>query len=58
MKIGNGNHYWIINDNEFDISRDSIQTAVIDIEDNRKLKFDPERSALIVIDMQNFFCSP
>jgi nicotinamidase-related amidase len=58
MKIGNSNHYWIINDNEFDISRGSIQTAVIDIEDNRKLKFDPDRSALIVIDMQNFFCSP
>jgi nicotinamidase-related amidase len=58
MKVGNSNNYWIINDNEFDISRGSVQTAVIDIEENRKLRFDPGRSALIVIDMQNFFCSP
>jgi nicotinamidase-related amidase len=58
MKVGNSNNYWIINDNEFDISRGSLETVEIDIEENGKLKFDPDRSALIIIDMQNFFGSP
>jgi nicotinamidase-related amidase len=57
MRVGNKNNYWIIDNQTFDISRGVAQTAEIDIEGNGRLKFDPDRSALIVIDMQNFFCS-
>ena len=58
MKVGNKNNYWVINEKEIDISRDSSNPVSIKIEDPKKLKFDPSRAALIIIDMQNFFCSP
>jgi nicotinamidase-related amidase len=57
MRYGNGENYWIVEGNHFDISRGSAVTATIEIEDQETLKFDPKRSALIIIDMQNFFCS-
>jgi nicotinamidase-related amidase len=57
MRYGNGNNYWIVEGNHFDISRGSAVTATIEIEENEILKFDPERSAFIIIDMQNYFCS-
>jgi nicotinamidase-related amidase len=58
MKYGNGTNYWIVEGDHFDISRSSAKKAIINMEENRTLQFDPERSAFIIIDMQNYFCSP
>ncbi|WP_274649078.1 cysteine hydrolase family protein [Paenibacillus humicola] len=58
MKYGNGSNYWIVEGDHFDVSRGSANAVTIPMEENRTLRFDPERSALIVIDMQNYFCSP
>jgi isochorismate hydrolase len=58
MKYGNRTNYWIVEGDHFDISRGSAKTTAINMEDNRTLQFDPERSAFIIIDMQNYFCSP
>ncbi|NHN34073.1 cysteine hydrolase family protein [Paenibacillus agricola] len=57
MRYGNGENYWIVEGNHFDISRGTAEAATMEIEGNETLKFDPKRSALIIIDMQNFFCS-
>jgi nicotinamidase-related amidase len=57
MRYGNRENYWIVEGDHFDISRGSVNTATIQIEENQTLEFDPARSALIIIDMQNFFCS-
>jgi nicotinamidase-related amidase len=58
MRYGNRTNYWIVDDDHFDISRGSAKTTTISIEENRTLQFDPQRSAFIIIDMQNYFCSP
>jgi nicotinamidase-related amidase len=58
MRFGNRVNYWIVEGDHFDISRGSANTATINMEESRTLQFDPERSAFIIIDMQNYFCSP
>jgi nicotinamidase-related amidase len=58
MKYGNRANYWIVEGDHFDISRGSSKTSTIIMEENRILQFDPDRSAFIIIDMQNYFCSP
>jgi nicotinamidase-related amidase len=58
MRYGNRVNYWIVEGDHFDISRGSATTTTINMEENRTLQFDPERSAFIIIDMQNYFCSP
>ncbi|MEK3724737.1 cysteine hydrolase family protein [Paenibacillus sp. FSL H8-0034] len=58
MRFGNRVNYWIVEGDDFDISRGAAQAVTMDLNENRTLKFDPERSALILIDMQNYFCSP
>lgn len=58
MRFGNRINYWIVEDNHFDVSRGSVKPATMTLEDNQTLTFDPERSAFIIIDMQNYFCSP
>jgi nicotinamidase-related amidase len=58
MRYGNRENYWIVEGDHFDISRGSARTATINMEENRSLQFDPSRSAFIIIDMQNYFCSP
>lgn len=58
MRYGNRENYWIVSGDHFNISRGSINTATIQIEENQTLEFDPARSAMIIIDMQNYFCSP
>jgi nicotinamidase-related amidase len=58
MKIGNSNNYWVVKGNRFDISRGAPRTAEMEVEDGDALIFDPARSALVIVDMQNFFSSP
>ncbi|WP_274649079.1 cysteine hydrolase family protein [Paenibacillus humicola] len=59
MKYGNGANYWLVEGSHADISRGAMSTATIELDEQRgTLEFDPARSALIIIDMQNFFCSP
>lgn len=57
MRYGNGENYWLVEGSHFDISRGSATSATIGIEAEETLQFDPKRSALVIIDMQNFFCS-
>lgn len=58
MRYGNGENYWIVEGSNYDISRGSKASAAMPLDDDQKtLTFDPARSALLVIDMQNFFCS-
>ncbi|MFC6333695.1 cysteine hydrolase family protein [Paenibacillus septentrionalis] len=60
MRFGNRANYWIVEDGHFDVSRGAEQTATIELEGEEKqtLSFDPKRSAFVVVDMQNYFCSP
>jgi nicotinamidase-related amidase len=58
MRFGNRVNYWIVEDGHFDVSRGAAKTVTIDMEDSQKLTFDPDRSAFVIIDMQNYFCSP
>ncbi|MFC5650358.1 cysteine hydrolase family protein [Paenibacillus solisilvae] len=58
MKFGNGSNYWIVEGDDFDVSRGAAKAVTIEMNENRTLKFDPDRSAFIIIDMQNYFCSP
>jgi hypothetical protein len=58
MRFGNRVNYWIVEGDDFDISRGAAKAVTIEMNENRTLKFDPESSALIKIDMQNYFCSP
>lgn len=58
MRYGNRMNYWIVDGDHFDISRGAAKTTTINMEESRTLQFDPERSAFIIIDMQNYFCSP
>jgi len=58
MKFGNRTNYWIVEGDHFDISRGAAETVTIPMNEDRTLQFDPKRSAFIIIDMQNYFCSP
>lgn len=57
MRFGNSLNYWDVDNGFMDLSRGSLSSRTIDLEDNRRLRFNPERSAIVVIDMQNFFGS-
>ncbi|WP_026691804.1 cysteine hydrolase family protein [Peribacillus kribbensis] len=58
MKVGNKHNYWLVKEDVIDISRGSKSSVTISVEDNKQLTLDPSRAAFIIIDMQNFFCSP
>jgi nicotinamidase-related amidase len=57
MHFGSHVNYWDVDNGLIDVSRGSTSSLTINLEDNRQLRFDPHRSAIIVIDMQNFFGS-
>ena len=54
IKFGNENNYWLQLDDRMDISRGARQTVTCNTT-TLPLTFDPRRSALTIIDMQNFF---
>jgi nicotinamidase-related amidase len=56
IRFGNEVNYWIQTDKEMDISRGTKQTYTCETT-TFSLTFDPKRSALVIIDMQNFFLS-
>jgi nicotinamidase-related amidase len=58
MRYGSKANYWNVEGDHFDISRGAANSTTISMEESRTLQFDPERSAFIIIDMQNYFCSP
>ena len=57
MRFGNNLNYWDVDGNFMDLSRGSESRRTIALEENRQLWFNPQRSAIVVIDMQNFFGS-
>lgn len=56
IRYGNDVNYWIQTDNQMDISR-GAETAYTCETSTFSLTFDPKRSAMVIIDMQNFFLS-
>lgn len=56
IRFGNSTNYWIQCNDTFDISRGAKKKYLIRSTEY-KLAFDPERTALIITDMQNFFLS-
>lgn len=56
IRCGNEVNYWIETDSGIDISRGAQKTQTCGTSKLR-LTFNPQRSALVIIDMQNFFCS-
>ncbi len=57
MHFGNNLNYWVVDNDLIDVSRGSASSLTIHLENNRRMRFNPQRSAIIVIDMQNFFGS-
>lgn len=58
MKFGHGTNYWIVEGDHFDISRGAAAAPTMALNDGRTLQFDPAKSAFVIVDMQNYFCSP
>ena len=58
-RIGNGINYWTFEQatNTYDISRGRLNSKALDTT-KFKVRFAPDTSALLIIDMQNFFLSP
>jgi nicotinamidase-related amidase len=56
IQFGNSTNYWIQSNDIFDISRGAKKKYLMKSMDYR-LAFDPERTALVITDMQNFFLS-
>jgi nicotinamidase-related amidase len=56
IRFGNEVNYWIQDDTKMDISRGSKKTNTCETT-MLSLTFDPKRSAIVIIDMQNFFLS-
>ncbi|MHB1654502.1 MAG: cysteine hydrolase family protein [Desulfitobacteriaceae bacterium] len=56
IRFGNEVNYWLETESGMDISRGAKKVSSISTT-TFQVAFDPKRSALIVIDMQNFFCS-
>jgi nicotinamidase-related amidase len=56
IRFGNEVNYWIQEEAQMDISRGSKKTKTCETT-TFSLTFDPKRSAIVIIDMQNFFLS-
>ncbi|WP_243355178.1 isochorismatase family cysteine hydrolase [Bacillus litorisediminis] len=56
IRFGNSTNYWIQSNDTFDISRGAKRKYLLKSNNNR-LAFDPDRTALVITDMQNFFLS-
>jgi nicotinamidase-related amidase len=56
IRYGNEVNYWIQSEQGVDISRGVAEAKTCETT-TLPLTFDPKRAALVIIDMQNFFCS-
>lgn len=56
IRFGNEVNYWLQTETGMDVSRGAKKTHTC-LTTALPLTFDPKRSALVIIDMQNFFCS-
>ena len=56
-RIGNEGNSWTVSGPVIDVSRGAQRPCKIS-SDSAELVFSPEHSALLVIDMQNYFCAP
>jgi nicotinamidase-related amidase len=55
--VGNAANYWTVSEKTVDLSRGILPRITMHSE-TTDLIFAPVHSALIVVDMQNYFCSP